>query len=101
MEHKNLNNQETANSDLGAVISSNRAVEEAVKMLRIPMKDLPELAMEFLKHLSKQVGFCGETCITAYAGYNQMVLKMECEDDLYKITQPDLLQWWADKGYYL
>ena len=80
---------------------SKNAVEEAVIMMQLPMKQLPELAVEFLHYLSKQVGFCGETCVTAYTSYNQMVLKMECEDELYKITQPDLLKWWADKGYYL
>jgi len=79
--------------------TNNLAVEEAIKMLSLPMKDLPELAMEFLKYLSSKVGMCIEVCISAYAGYNQMVLKMECEDDLYKITDSDLLKWWEDKGY--
>ena len=96
---------ETTNTDkpctIDGVINSKCAVAEAVKMMRLPMKDLPELAMEFLKHLSNKVGYCMETCLTAYATYNQMVLKMECEDELYKITQPDLIQWWEDKGYCL
>ena len=75
------------------------AVEEAGKMMMLPIKDLPALAHEFLQFLSKKVGFCGETCMTAFAAYNQVVLKMECEDNCYKLTEPDLLKWWEEKGY--
>jgi hypothetical protein len=77
------------------------AVEEAGKMMKIKMCDLPQLAIEFLKFLSHKYGFCGEICITAYAAYNQMVLKMKCDDDLYKVTQPESIEWWNNKGYVL
>lgn len=80
--------------------NNNCAVEEALRMMGIPTRDLPVLATEFLRHLSSKVGYCSEVCITAYAAYNQMVLKMKCEDSLYAITEEDL-EWWADRGYYL
>lgn len=74
------------------------AVEEACKMLNIPMKNLPEPALEYLKYISSKVGFCGEVCLTAYAYYNQAVLNMKCEDDLYKIPQEDLM-WFREHNY--
>lgn len=77
------------------------AVEEALKMLNIPMDTLPPLASEFLDYLSSKVGGCIEVCISAYVIYNQMVLNMECKDDLYKTTDPDILKWWEEKGYKL
>jgi len=75
------------------------AVEEAGEMLRTPMNELPELALEYLKYLSNKVGMCMEVCLTAYAVYNQMVLKMKCNDDLYIMTDQDSIDWWASKGY--
>lgn len=74
----------------------NEAVEKAIEMLQIPMKDLPEFAKEFLQHLSNKVGLCIEVCITAYACYNQAVLNMNCNDDLYMISQEDL-KWFKDR----
>lgn len=72
------------------------ALSEALQMLQIPMKDLPELAKEFLQHLSNKVGMCIEVCITAYAYYNQAVLNMDCSDNLYKISDEDL-KWFKDR----
>lgn len=75
------------------------AVEEAQKMMSVPMNQLPTLAIEFLNHLSKRVGFCGEVCLSAYAAYNQFVLKMVCEDTLYKVTDSDSIKWWNERGF--
>lgn len=73
------------------------AVVEASKMLRTPMNELPELATEYLKFLSNKVGLCFEVCLTAYAVYNQMVL--DCDDDLYIMTDAESIKWWSDRGY--
>ncbi len=75
------------------------AVVEAGIMLRTPMNELPELAMGYLKFLSNKIGMCLEVCLTAYAVYNQMVLDMDCNDELYFMTDPDSIKWWSDRGY--
>jgi len=75
---------ETSNLDKNA--NSDKVAEvEAGKMMCIKQKDLPKEAREYLKYLSSRWGYCGETCITAFARYNQAVLKMRCKDDVYKI----------------
>lgn len=79
-------------------MNKNQAVDEAVKMMGMPMNQLPEAAIEYLRHISIETGFCGEVCISAYAAYNQAVLGMPCEDELYKIP-PVELRWFVDKGY--
>lgn len=75
------------------------AVAEAGKMMDVKMEELPPLAIDFLQFLSGIYGFCGGTAFTAYAVYNQMVLGMECEDELYIMTDPNQIKWWADRGY--
>lgn len=82
-------------------VNTDDAVEKAGEMMMLPMNQLPELAIDFLEFLSARVGFCGEVCLTAYAAYNQMVLNMKCDDELYKITDPIYIKWWTDKGYSL
>jgi hypothetical protein len=65
--------------------NKNLAVDEASKMMSIPMSQLPDIAKEYLKQLSSEVGFCGETCITAYAHYFQAIFNYPCNDSLYII----------------
>lgn len=48
-------------------------------------KDLPKDAIDFVKSLSAKVGYCGETCVTAFYDYCQIKLNMRCNND-YKIT---------------
>ena len=36
------------------------ALEEAGKMMHIPMNKLPKLAIKYLHHLSNKIGCCGE-----------------------------------------
>ena len=74
------------------------AVDEATKMLSLPMSKLPKAAAEYLKHLSASVGMCMEVCLTAYAYYNQAVWNMPCDDDLYLIPKTEL-QWFIDNKY--
>ena len=79
-------------------MEKNEALDEAIKMMALPMNQLPKPAYEYLQYLSKRVGFCGEVCLSAYAYYNQAVLKMPCEDTLYKIPETEL-QWFIDNKY--
>lgn len=92
------NEEQKSNIDQPVVMGSNYAVDEAVKMMAIPMNKLPEPAIAYLKKLSKEVGFCGEVCITAYAYYNQAVLNMPCDDSLYKIPD-DVKAWFVEHNY--
>ena len=78
-------------------MNNNLAVEKAVKMLQLPMNKLPEAASKRLKKLSDEIGFCGETCITAYAYYNQAVLNLPCDDELYKIPA-NMLVWFKENN---
>jgi hypothetical protein len=64
-------------------------MEKAAEMMGTPMGDLPELAIEFLRKTSKEVGFCGEVCLTCFAVYAQCVEHLPCEDKLYKARKED------------
>ena len=68
------------------------AVERGVHLATIPMKDVPPLAIEFLRHLARKVGMCGEVCITAFAVYAQCVEGLPCSDDLYR-ARPEDVEW--------
>lgn len=72
------------------------AVSRGVELAMIPMKDLPPLAMEFLRHLAKKVGMCGEVCITAFAVYAQCVEGLPCGDSLYT-ARPEDREWFAER----
>ena len=64
------------------------AAEKAAEMMRKTMGELPTLAIEYCRYLSKKVGYCMETCMTAYAHYCQAVLGMKCGNELYAIDDP-------------
>jgi len=59
------------------------------EMMGTPMGQLPKLAIDFLKKTSKEVGFCGEVCVTCFAAYAQCVEKLPCDDKLYKVSKED------------
>ena len=75
------------------------ALERASEMMRMPMKDLPEVAVEYAKHLACRVGFCGEVLYTAWAVYAQMVENLPCDDPLY-YPDPDAILFYVKRGYY-
>ncbi len=77
------------------VPNNNSAFDEAIKMMNIPGKDLPQPANEYLNYLSGKLGYCAEVCITAYAHYNQAVLSMPCNDPIYLIDENGK-QWFVD-----
>lgn len=80
------------------IINENLAVYEAMKMLKLPVNTLPPIALKYLKNLSSRIGMCIEVCLTAYATYNQIMLNMPCNDDLYIVPDSER-QWFVDKGY--
>jgi hypothetical protein len=73
------------------------AVERGIQLATTPMKDVPLLAREFLWHLAKKVGMCGEVCITAFAVYAQCVEGLPCDDDLY-LARPEDIEWFSGKS---
>ncbi len=77
---------------------SNMALDEAHKMLAMPMNQIPLPALEYLKYLTNSTGINTEVCLTAYAYYNQALKNMPCSDEQYKITQV-ALQWFIAAGY--
>ena len=76
------------------------ALEREQELMLVPMKDLPELATDYLHNLSGRTGVCMEICLTAYTAYAQMVEGLPCKDSLYHIPESELA-WWKEKGYTL
>lgn len=73
------------------------AEERGMQMAtQVPMKDLPPLALEFMRKLGREVGMCGEVMITAYTVYAQCVEKLECTDSLYQ-ARPQDVAWFEEK----
>ncbi len=72
------------------------AEERGMEMMRIPMGQLPPLALEFAKHLCSQVGMCMEILLTAYTVYAQCVEQLECTDDLY-LARPQDKDWFESR----
>lgn len=68
------------------------AVERASEMMQIPMKELPPLALEFARKLSREVGCCGEVLMTAFAVYAQCIEGLPCDDELYR-AKPEDVEW--------
>jgi hypothetical protein len=94
------NTQDAAEPSLasvGSAIGVKDAVERGIQLATTPMKDVPLLAREFLWHLAKKVGMCGEVCITAFAVYAQCVEGLPCDDDLY-LARPEDIEWFSGKS---
>lgn len=66
---------------------SNEAVDRAVEMMKIPMNELPKRAIGYAKFMCNKYMMCGEVLLTSWAHYAQAVEGLECDDDLYKITE--------------
>jgi len=43
--------------------------DRAAELFAMPMKDVPKKAINYMNHLGKQMGLCGEVCIHAYKIY--------------------------------
>lgn len=83
-------------AEIRASKEKNNAVNRAMELMTVPMKDLPPLAIEFMRLLSSEVGYCMETCITAYAAYAQCVENLPCDDYLYEAREKDK-KWFKHK----
>lgn len=81
----------------GSATAAADAVKRGVELATVPMKDVPPLAIEFLRHLARKVGMCGEVCITAFAVYAQCVEGLPCDDDLYR-ARPEDIEWFSGKS---
>ncbi len=49
--------------------------------------DVPSKAHLYVKLLAREVGYCGETCITAFAHYAQAIEGLACTEDMYILTE--------------
>jgi hypothetical protein len=65
------------------------------EMMGTKMNELPPKAVDFVKKLSSKVGFCGETCVTAFYDYCQLELGMTTDDDLYVVDEQRKL-WYGE-----
>lgn len=74
-------------------INNKSAEDNAGEMMLVKMNELPKLAHKFLKFISEKIGFCGETCFTAYIYYSVFVLKMKCNDESH-IDCDWMNEWW-------
>ncbi len=89
---KTNDTNEPSPASAGFAIGVKDAVERGIQLATTPMKDVPLLAREFLWHLAKKVGMCGEVCITAFAVYAQCVEGLPCDDSLYA-ARPEDVEW--------
>jgi len=65
-----------------------KEINEVVsEMMKTKMNELPPKAVEYVRKLSSKIGFCGETCVTAYFDYCQLELGMITDDDQYVIDE--------------
>ena len=64
-----------------------QTIDDKVReLMSTKQMDLPPKALEYVKLLSSKIGYCGETCVSAFFAYCQIELKMEC-DDGYKVDE--------------
>ncbi len=67
------------------------AEERMTEFYNSSWKNIPAMAVEFVQYYSKQYGFCGEVCLTAFSAYAQVVEKLPCKNPLYKVLRKDKL----------
>lgn len=72
------------------------ALKRAYEMMEQPIGQLPWLAVEYMRQVSREVGFCGEVGLTAYCAYAQCVEGLECTEDLYQVEEQDR-RWFEQK----
>ncbi len=69
------------------------AVTRGMEMLRLPMGDLPQVAIIYAGYLCRRVGMCIEVLLSAYVTYAQIVEGLSCDDDLYLVTPVIHAEW--------
>lgn len=70
------------------------ALEEAESMMDLPYEKLPKIVTDYLNYLYNCNGCSGDMVLLAYAHYCQAELELECNDEIYKIT--DKSREWFD-----
>ena len=56
------------------------------------MSQLPPMAYDYMRHLARQIGACGEVMLTAYAAYAELVEGCEPADAEYA-ANADAIAW--------
>lgn len=70
------------------------AVDRGVQMAAtVPMADLPHEVFIYAGYLCTKYGMCGETMITAFCHYAQIVEGLACDDELYLATDRARAEW--------
>lgn len=72
------------------------AEERGAEMMWIKMSELPKLAVDFAKKLTREVGMCSEVLLTAWTVYAQCVEGLECTDSLY-LARPQDRAWFEEQ----
>lgn len=69
------------------------------EMMFTVQKDLPPKALDYVAALSKKVGTCGETFVTAFYDYCQLELNMKTDDETYDVHEDDVrISWYKEAG---
>ena len=68
------------------------AHERAIELFGTPQPDIPEVALDYVVHVSKRLGICGEVFIECFTHYAQAVEDLPCDDPHYQIT-PLIKRW--------
>jgi hypothetical protein len=69
----------------------------ASELMGTVIKDVPDLARQYLRKLCCEVGMCGEVMFHAYAVYAQCVENLVCEDSPYQATDEEK-KWFIDNA---
>jgi len=71
------------------------AEERAMELFTKKQKDIPPLAMEYVKYLSNKYGGCGEVFLTGAAHYAQAIEGLKSTDALYSINKEGI-EWFRN-----
>lgn len=73
------------------------AVERAQEMMKTKMGDLPDLALDYVSHVSSKIGICGEVFLMCFAHYAQYVEGLSCNSSDYMIDDKGK-KWFKKQG---
>lgn len=76
------------------------ALDNAAKMMSSNIITWPDIAVEYLGYMVSKYGVCSEIYLIVFAHYYQAVLRMNCDDENYKIDV-DGISWFQSKGHLL
>lgn len=67
----------------------------ASELMGTLIKDVPDLARQYLRKLTSELGISGEVIFHAYSVYAQCVENLTCEDSLYRAS-PEEKKWFLE-----